>query len=146
MRGIVERLPKCSKYLIVLFLALTAGGLSSTSGAGKTEPSKVSMVALLAAPTHYNGIVVQTTGFLAVEFEGNALYLHEEDYRYGMEKNAVQLALTKPQEQQFKALHAKHVLIEGVVSADNRVVDSGMYSGIIRNITRLQEWPVYGHR
>jgi hypothetical protein len=115
---------------------------SSKSSSKRPEPVDVSMVALLAVPEKYDGKYVRTTAFLCLEFEGNALYLHEEDYRYGMSKNALWIDLSKSQEQQFKNLSLGHVLVEGVMVA-NRM---DLFSGMITHVSRLESWPIYGHR
>jgi len=105
-----------------------------------SEPIAVGMVSLLASPERYDGQRIRTTGFLCLEFEGNAIYLHQEDYRFRLTKNAVALDLTKEQEVQFKALSLKYVLIEGTVEASKASVERGIYSGFIGNITRLEYW------
>jgi hypothetical protein len=125
-----------SSILLVLVLSANAARQST----GNTEPIEVSMVALIANPSAYNNKFVRTRGFLCLEFEGNALYLHEEDYRYGMRKNAVQLFLSKSQREQFKKLSLKHVLIEGTAGANELQIQQGMYSGSIGNIKRLEAW------
>jgi hypothetical protein len=106
-----------------------------------SEPIDIGMVTLLAAPQDYDGKVVRTIGFMCLEFEGNALYLHEEDFRYFNTKNAVKLHLSQAQEAQFKNLTLKHVLIEGTVSASKWGLETGTTSGAIGKITRLEIWP-----
>jgi len=100
------------------------------------------MVSLLGSQGKYNGKRIRTEGFLLLEFEGNALYLHEEDYRYALHGNAYYLDLTKAQEQQFRSLNLKYVLLEGTVFSQ----DGGMYAGSITGVTRLQAWPPNGRR
>jgi hypothetical protein len=132
-------------FLLVYLILFPAGNAgfaqrATQNSSNTSEPMEVSMVALLASPQKYNGKSIRTRGFMCLEFEGNALYLHEEDYRYGLRKNAVQLILTKAQEEQFKSLSLKHVLVEGTLSAENWGVERGMYNGSIGNITRLEYW------
>ena len=103
-------------------------------------PINVGMVALLAAPERYEGKFIRTHGFLCIEFEGNALYLHKEDYRYGLTKDSFALRLTDSQRKKFKGLSLKYVLIEGTVYANGlEQNDSG---GAIGNITRFEIWPI----
>jgi len=99
------------------------------------------MVALVAVPERYDGKFVRTHGFLSIEFEGDALYLHEEDYRHGLTKNSLALRLSKSQRQQFKSLSLKYVVIEGTVYARG-LEQTDMWSGALGNITRLEIWPV----
>ena len=140
----ILRSPK-SKWItgLLALLLSTAGAANSSKRSSKRpEPVDVSMVALLAVPEKYDGKYVRTNAFLCLEFEGNALYLHEEDYRYGMSKNALWIDLSKSQEQQFKNLSLGHVLVEGVMVA-NRM---DLFSGMITHVSRLEAWPVYGQR
>ena len=107
---------------------------------GDTKPVGVGMVALLATPQRYEGKIVRTVGFMCVEFENDALYLHEEDYRHGLHKNSLALRLSESQRKQFKGLSLKYVLIEGTVYA-NGPEQTDLWSGAIGNITRLEVWP-----
>jgi len=95
------------------------------------------MVALLAAPEKYEGKLVRTIGFMCIEFEGDALYLHGEDYRYGLTKNSFSLRLTDSQRKQFKSISLKYVLIEGTLYA-NGPERTNLWSGAIGNIKRLE--------
>lgn len=99
------------------------------------------MIALLANPEKYDGHVIVTHGFLAVEFEGDAVYLHEEDYNRGFTKNSFALRLSDSQEKEFKKLNAKYVVIEGTLHANGP--ESSEWSGAIGEITRAEEWPIY---
>jgi hypothetical protein len=105
------------------------------------EPVDVSMVALIAVPERYDGKLVRTHGFLCIEFEGNALYLHQEDYRRGLTKNSFWLRLSKPQREQFKNLSLKYVVIEGTVYGKGPE-QRDSWSGAIGNVTRLEAWPI----
>lgn len=96
------------------------------------------LVALLAEPQKYDGKVVRTIGFASIRFEGNALFLHEEDYRYGNLKNAVALRVTEAQAEQFKRMSLKYVIIEGTMHANGD--ESWDYAGAIGEITRFDYW------
>jgi hypothetical protein len=131
--------------LLALLLLFFAGYGSSSKGqthksSGSSEPINVGMVALLAMPERYEGKFIRIHGFLCVEFEGDALYLHEEDYRYGLTKDSFALRLTDSQRKQFKSMSLKYVLIEGRVYANGPEQDDS--GGAIGNITRLEAWPV----
>ena len=114
--------------------------MNRPSGAPRLVASE-GMVALLAMPEKYEGRTVRTLGFLCVEFEGDALYLHEEDYRYGLVKDSFALRLSESQRREFKKLSLRYVLIEGTVYA-NGLERTDMWSGAIGKITRLEAWPV----
>jgi len=97
------------------------------------------MVALIATPVKFDGMLVRTLGFLRIEFEGDALYLHEEDYRHGILENSFALRLSESQRAQFKGADLKYVLIEGRVYAKGPE-SHDMWSGAIGDITRLEVW------
>ena len=44
------------------------------------KPVHVTLVRLIANPEKFDGKLVRVIGFLRLEFEGNVLYLHREDY------------------------------------------------------------------
>jgi len=128
-----------------MYLLVATGAAPSARQTGgsfdSAKPVDVGMVALSAVPERYDGKFVRTHGFLCIEFEGDALYLHEEDYRHGLTKNSLALRLSKSQREQFKALSLKYVLVEGTVYAKG-MEQTDMWSGAIGNITRLEFWPV----
>jgi hypothetical protein len=96
------------------------------------------MVTLLADPQAYDGRFIRTIGFMCLEYEGDALYLHEEDYRYGVTKNALALNLSPAQRKQSKGLSPKHVIVEGTLHANGP--ETSDYAAAIGGITRLEQW------
>jgi hypothetical protein len=113
------------------------GTTVAAADGGSLEPLPVSLVALIASPRQYNGVRVYLTGFLDLAYESNAVYFHEEDFRYGMTKNAIRVTLSREQEGHFKQLSHKHVIIEGTFVADDS--QSGRFSGHIVDVSRMQE-------
>ena len=105
-----------------------------------SEPIDVGMVALLAEPQKYEGKLIRTIGFMCIEFENDALYLHEEDYRYGEIKNSFRLRLSESQRKQFKDLRLKHVVIEAKVYANG--LEATEWAGALGDIKRLELWVV----
>jgi len=80
----------------LLFLA-SAVGLSPL-GAAEIKPAthrenvlKVSMVQLIANPAAYDGRLVRFHGYVNLEFEGNAVYLHRDDYEQAIFENGFSL-------------------------------------------------------
>jgi hypothetical protein len=121
--------PLAARFGVTKTIAAANGGLQETQ--------RVSIVALIASPRQYNGARVYVTGYLDLAYEANAVYFHEEEFRYGMTKNAIRVTLRKEQEGQFKVLSRKYVIIEGTFAADDS--RSGMFSGHIVDVTRMQE-------
>jgi hypothetical protein len=125
---------------LAVVLSTAATGQNRTPAqARKAQPLFVSMVALLASPQKYDGKLIRVIGVLGIQFESNALYLHEEDYEYGITKNSFFVRLTEEQEKKFRALDKKHVIVEGMFSANGPEARE-MTSGAIFNIYRLEGW------
>ena len=52
---------------------------------------KVSMVQLIANPATYDGRLVRFHGYVNLQFEGNAVYLHRDDYEQANFENGFSL-------------------------------------------------------
>jgi hypothetical protein len=103
------------------------------------EPLDVSLVRLIANPKDYDGKVVRVIGFVRLEFEGNGIYLHEDDYKHSLYKNGLWIRVTADMETRKTEFDRKYVLIEGTFDA-KMTGHMGLWSGSIRNITRCQAW------
>lgn len=125
MKAIVTRL------LVIFALALC-------TRASAAEPTDVSLLQLIANPRQFHGKLVRVIGYLRLEFEGNALYLHREDYMHAISRNGiwVNLPLKWPHE---KAINNKYVIVEGVFDAKNQG-HMGMFSGELSSIQRADQW------
>jgi hypothetical protein len=99
----------------------------------------VSMISLLASPEKYDGVTIRTFGFIVIQLDSDAIYLHQEDYRYGLYKNSYSVDLSEAQREKFKNLNLKYVLIEGTVHTKSPDA-TYMCSGTIASITRLEAW------
>lgn len=108
--------------------------------ANYAEEQDVSVIQLISDPQKYDGKRVQIIGFLRLEFEGNALYLHREDFEHAISRNGlwidVPTGMTKNQQD---AVNMHYVICVGVFRA-NRHGHMGMFSGEIDDIQRLQTW------
>jgi hypothetical protein len=100
----------------------------------------VSLVRLIAAPEQYDGKAVLVVGFLRLEFEGNGLYLHEEDYERGITKNAVWVVRNAKINEQVDALNMRYVMLAGTFEAGHDG-HMGLFSGSVKNITSATLWP-----
>lgn len=120
--------------------ALTLDAVRSFEQKVNAHALDVSIVELLANPLRYDGKQVQVIGFLRLEFEGDAIYLHREDYQYAISKNA--LWVDRPKDlsgKQTTAVDKKYVICEGTFSAREHG-HMGMFSGTLTHITRLESW------
>lgn len=103
------------------------------------EPVDVSLVQLIANPKGHDGQIVRVIGFVRLEFEGNAIYLHQEDYRHGISKNGLWIDVSDDIRKKSADYDQKYVLIEGTFSARDKG-HMGMFSGSIQKISRFQLW------
>lgn len=132
------------KWIKILFFAVPIAFVSmcqqsSIAVAQSQEPQNVSMVALLANSQNFDGKLILTQGFLLIKPDMDTLYLHEEDYRHGLDKNAFVLDIPEKQRSKLKKLNLKYVLIVGTMHSRN---PDAVYrcSGTIVDITRLEAW------
>jgi hypothetical protein len=105
------------------------------------EPIDVSMVQLIATPERFDGKPIRVIGFLHLEFEGNALYLHETDFCHSISANAIWVGVGWPPDDKYVARSNSYVLLEGVFDARSKGHMS-MFAGSVRNVTRLEGWNV----
>ena len=80
--------------LFLLAILLFHPGVAAFSQQGGYYPKggpdsgveDVSMIQLIANPQVYDNKRVRITGFLHLEFEGDAIYLHREDFSYALKR------------------------------------------------------------
>jgi hypothetical protein len=105
------------------------------------EPLDVSLIQLIANSDKYDGKLVRVIGYLRLEFEGNALYLHQEDYEHSLIKNGIWVNTTPEIMKNQAKLNNTYVLLEGTFDA-KRFGHMGLFSGEIRDIRRADLWGV----
>ena len=97
---------------------------------------------LLGSGEKYEGILVTVSGFLRIEFEGDALYLHREDYERSLGSNAVSVGLSSQQAQALKKYDRQYVVVTGVFSPCDETRSVCVFSGHIADIgDRIDFWP-----
>ena len=121
-----------SAVTMVLLTALSAPPFSSAQN--NPIRNSVSIVQLIATPEKYDGKVVLVMGFLRLEFEGDAIYLHEDDYRHAIHKNGLMVVTNPKIDLEADKLNLHYVVLEGTFDANNRG-NMGLNSGTITNIT-----------
>ncbi|MBV8672125.1 MAG: hypothetical protein JOZ33_01715 [Acidobacteriaceae bacterium] len=134
------------KNRVLLFDCLFPGFLNASAQikgywpTAKFDPSydDVSIIQLIANPMAYDGKKVRLTGFLRIEFEGDAIYFHREDFKNSIMRNALWVDvphdMTATQKQDAN-MH--YVLCEGVFRA-NRHGHMRLFSGEISEVSRIQ--------
>jgi hypothetical protein len=123
------------RHFIAICLLLL-GGVASYA---QKEPSQVTLLRLLANPEKYDGKEVQVIGYLHLEFEGNGLYLHKEDYDHSILGNMIWVDATPDMQKAIKEINDKYVIIRGVFDA-KRHGHMGLFSGTMTKITRCDVW------
>jgi hypothetical protein len=96
------------------------------------------MVQLLAQPEAFRAARVQVIGFVSVEREGTAIYLHKEDFLQGISPNAVWLdlerALVIPPQKSGSAI------VEGRFNPDEHG-HMHLFSGALEEVDRVTPLP-----
>lgn len=123
---------------IIRLAALFILSFAASHTAMAAQPVDVSMIQLIATPEKYQGQRVRILAFLRIEFEGNAVYLHKEDYEKAIYRNGLWIDLPKGTSSS-KGLSNQYVLVEGVFDG-NRKGHLDLWSGTIGDVTRLEPW------
>jgi hypothetical protein len=124
--------------VLMLAVALVAMiALSATSRADVPREPTVSLIQLIANPASFDGKRVRLTGYVMLELENTAVYLHESDARYGITRNAVWLDVPLAGESGRLQFHQRYVFIEGIFSAERRG-HRGLFGGALENIGRFE--------
>jgi hypothetical protein len=98
------------------------------------------MVQLLATPERFDGKRIAVAGWCNLEFEGNALYFHEVDFRYGLVTNAIWLEVPHPLPEKHRAAHGNYAGVVGTYHS-GRGGHFGRYAGSIGDIDYLERIP-----
>jgi hypothetical protein len=110
-------------------------------GGPDIQEEDVSLIQLIANPQAYDGKTIRIIGFVHLEFEGTVIYLHREDFRYGIAKNGLWLDIPKGMNQaQMKAINDHYVICTARFVA-NMHGHMGMNSGEVTSVSRLEVWP-----
>jgi hypothetical protein len=115
-----------------LLFAILAATLATFS-AEPQSAEDVSMVQLIATPEKFDGKIIQVIGFLRLEFEGDALYLHREDFDHMILRNAIWVEF--PQGKDRDKLNGRYVFLQGTFRAKLHG-HMDLFSGTLTDITR----------
>lgn len=131
-------------FLVLILTACGHGSRTADNQTNEVEESAgtiTSLVKLIATPDKFHGRPITVTGFMNVEFEGNVIYIHKEDYENGLYPNGLWINLTDAQEKEIDSLNLNknYVLIEGTFNADGHG-HLGLWSGEIDKIERISNW------
>lgn len=98
------------------------------------------MVQLIAEPEQFHGKRIAVVGFLNIEFEGNALYLHREDFRNRIGDNAIGVNVTPNWLPKTQCRNQGYVRLVGIFNAKNTGHMGGHSAGSIEEIELCRQW------
>lgn len=110
------------------------------------EPVDVPLIRLIAVPEKYNGVLVRTIGFVRLEFEGNVMFPHRDDYEHSLVGNGVWININENNLKQEGSTYVmKYCLIVGTFDMNDHG-HMGLWSGSLNNIKRFEVWsdPTFG--
>ncbi|MDR3157746.1 MAG: hypothetical protein LBU11_01785 [Zoogloeaceae bacterium] len=141
-------------FLALCLMVMTAGAeerVEESVEERAEEMALVSLIQLIANPEKYHGKTVLVSGFMHLEFEGHALYLHRDDAMHFLSRNGIWVDWYDWEEgdgeeklrsrneffDQFLLPHNdSYVVMEGVFNAKN-TGHFGLWSGGIEQIKRV---------
>ena len=126
------------RTLLFTTLLLVSMCAHSARAADDGTPLDVSIVQLIATPEKFDGKIVRIVGFMCIAFEGDAIYLHREDFEQSLVRNALWVNLPEDRDE---SLSQKYVILEGTFDATDHG-RMGLFSGAIKKVTRMDEWNV----
>ena len=138
--------------ILLLTISLNACGQKKKDSVDETEmkpyqlldiQENVSLVKLIANPEKYNGKRIQVIGYLHLEFEGNAIYLHEEDFKRRISANSfwVEFSSKLTKKRDLNKFNDKYVIIIGTFNV-NEKGQMRMFGGTLDDIVRLDLWDI----
>jgi len=78
----------------------------------------LSMIDLIANPELFDGKKVIVKGYVHFEFEGNGIFLHKEDFLYGIDRNALWLSLSSSERaKKFSDCQDSYAMVRGTFKA-----------------------------
>ncbi|WP_166213093.1 hypothetical protein [Cognatiluteimonas telluris] len=99
-----------------------------------TDPTRTSMVTLLANPGQFEGKPIAVIGFYHESFEHSAIYLSREDFSNFITSNGFWVASKVPE-----PLNDHYVLLEGIFTAKSHG-HLGQWQGMICGVSKAVSW------
>ena len=101
----------------------------------------VSIVNLIATPEKYDGKKIQIIGYLHLEFEGDGIYLHKDDFTNAITANGQWVNFSEKliKKKNIKDYSDNYVIILGTFNKDSKG-HMGLFNGTMDDIVRLDFW------
>ncbi len=141
----------CVLIIVVVSINIYAQRRNNSASQPTFNSEKIfslSLIRLIAAPEKYNGKYVRVHGYMHLEFEGDKLYLHQEDFKHQLCYNAVRLIFSTSEHLVLRR-DSSGILVKcyDLVELNNKYVDitarfkaceqCGTYSGILKEIDAI---------
>lgn len=105
---------------------------------GPKEYEEVSIINLITTPERFHGKRVRITGYLDLQYENDAVYLHKEDYDMDISKNRIGLIITTETRNSthYQDCNHKYVFVEGTFNM--HAGNMGSFNSSLDSIARLE--------
>ena len=123
-----------------LFFLAACQDSTGSPPASESEPIDVSMYQLIVTPERFDRKQVRVKGYIHLEFEGNALYAHKEDYDRFLSKNGVWIDTRKCGRGPHAGVNDEYVLVEATFDSQ-RLGHLNLWSGSLTDVTRCDFLP-----
>lgn len=130
--------PMISRIAVLGVLLVTAGGCRRAVLEPVPGPVRNSMLAVAANPEKYAGQHVTLLGYLSLNQENYALFLHEEDFKRMLNSNAIWLNMSPEEKTAFSQFNGRYCLVEGVFKFGDYGF-GGFYAGAV-DVTRIGDY------
>jgi hypothetical protein len=125
-----------ARISLIFFFGLFVTRISS---AEEKSALPVSIYQLIANPEKYNGKEIYVVGFMHMEFEGDVLYAHREDWAHTLIQNGIAFDVPKSSYSSWIKINNSYVIAQGTFSATERG-HLALRAGSLTNITKLVKW------
>jgi len=110
---------------------------SQTTGNSPEDPIDASLIELIGSPERFRGRWVRVIGYAVLEFEGTAIFLHEEDYARGLVRNGLWLDVDR---NATSLLSRPGYAIVEAQFAPEQHGHMSLFSGGLTRVGRLEPW------
>lgn len=101
-----------------------------------SKVTTVDMKSLFNEPQKYDGKVVEVTGFVTIEFEGNALYLDQKSQAGTSYDKGIWLEISKTSFEN-KKFNGANVLVKGTFNLGNKG-HMNLWKGALEKVSKLE--------
>jgi hypothetical protein len=130
---------QCRRAAFWVLLAAVSLASTQTTGSTREDYLPISLIQLIASPDRYEGKKVHVVGFVHLEFEGNAIYLHREDYKQGLTAKALWLSDPKcfTSTKHDKEFVSGYAIVTGIFTAEHHG-HFDLFAGEIHDISQCE--------